>query len=32
MGIYALYKGDECLFIGTIYEIAKEYNIKIKEF
>lgn len=30
MGVYALYRGEECLFIGTIYEIAKEYSIKIE--
>lgn len=30
MGIYALYRGEECLFVGTIYEIAKKYNIKIE--
>lgn len=27
-GIYALYKGDEFLSLGTIKEIAKEMNIK----
>lgn len=25
---YALYKGDECLCIGTIKEIAKHQNVK----
>ncbi|ENY99355.1 hypothetical protein HMPREF1092_03241 [Clostridium thermobutyricum] len=28
MKIYALYRGEVCLSIGTIYEIAKEMNIK----
>lgn len=28
MKIYALYRGDECLSIGTIREIAKNLNIK----
>ena len=26
--IYALYKGEECLGIGTIKELAKELNVK----
>ena len=25
---YAVYKGDEFLFIGTIQEIATEFNVK----
>jgi hypothetical protein len=25
---YALYKGEECLAIGTIDEIAKQQNVK----
>lgn len=25
---YALYKGDDCLAIGTIKEIAKQMNVK----
>ena len=25
---YALYKGEECLAIGTIKEIAKKMNVK----
>lgn len=25
---YALYKGEECLAIGTIREIAKKMNVK----
>lgn len=27
---YALYKGEECLAIGTIDEIAKQQNVKWK--
>lgn len=27
---YALYKGDECLAIGTIKEIAEKMNVKPK--
>ena len=27
---YALYKGEECLAIGTIKEIAKKMNVKEK--
>lgn len=27
---YALYKGDECLVIGTIEEIAKHQKVKEK--
>lgn len=30
IGIYAMYKGEECLSIGTIYQIAKEFNIHVK--
>lgn len=26
--IYAVYKGDEFLFMGTIEEIAKHFNVK----
>lgn len=26
--VYAFYKGDDCLFIGTINEIADRFNIK----
>lgn len=32
---YALYKGEECLYIGTISEIAKELGVKentVKEY
>lgn len=25
---YAVYKGDELLFLGTVKEIAKEFNVK----
>ena len=28
--MYALYKGEELLCMGTIYQIAKEQNIAIK--
>ncbi|WP_173391474.1 hypothetical protein [Clostridium sp. Ade.TY] len=28
--MYALYKGEELLCMGTIYQIAKEQNIKVK--
>lgn len=27
---YALYKGEECLAIGTIKELAKQLNVKIR--
>lgn len=27
---YALYKGEECLAIGTLAEIAKEMKVKIR--
>lgn len=27
---YALYKGEKCLAIGTIKEIATQMNVKIK--
>ena len=27
---YALYKGEECLAIGTIKEIAEKMNVKYK--
>ena len=30
MGIYALYKGEQMLSTGTIYEIAKELNVKVR--
>lgn len=30
MGIYALYKGEQLLSTGTIYEIAKELNVEVK--
>lgn len=27
---YALYKGEECLFIGTAKQIAAEKNVKVE--
>lgn len=27
---YAMYKGDDCIAIGTIDEIAKRLNVKVK--
>lgn len=27
--MYALYKGDQLLSVGTIYQIANEMNVKI---
>ena len=27
---YAMYKGDDCIAIGTIEELAKKLNIKVK--
>lgn len=30
MTIYAMYKGEECLSIGTIYEVAEELNVKVE--
>ncbi len=27
---YAMYKGDECIAVGNIYQIAKKLNIKIE--
>ena len=27
---YALYKGEECLAVGTIEEIAKQQNVKVE--
>ena len=27
--IYAMYKGDECLAIGTLIQLSKALNIKI---
>lgn len=30
--VYALYKGEKCLSIGTSKEICKEMNISIKTF
>ena len=28
MKVYAMYKGEECLGIGTLRELAKELNVK----
>lgn len=28
--VYAMYKGEECLGIGTIKELAAQFNVKIK--
>ncbi len=30
MKIYALYKGDELLDVGTLEYLAKKFNVKIK--
>lgn len=30
LNIYALYKGEELLATGTIFEIAKKLNIKVQ--
>ena len=30
MGIFALYKGEQMLSTGTIYEIAQELNVEVK--
>ena len=30
--IYAMYKGEKCLAIGTSNEICKQMNIKMKTF
>ena len=27
---YALYKGEECLAIGTRKDLAKQFNVKLK--
>ena len=27
--IYAMYKGEECIAIGNVYQLAKELNVKI---
>lgn len=29
MKVYAMYKGEECLAIGNIYELAKALNVKV---
>ena len=28
--IYAMYKGDECLAMGTIIQLAKQLNVNIR--
>lgn len=28
--VYAMYKGEECLGIGTLIQLAKQLNIKYK--
>ena len=28
--IYALYKGDEILGVGTIYELASMFNVQLR--
>ena len=28
--MYALYKGEECLGIGTVYQLAQKFNVKIE--
>ena len=28
--MYALYKGEECMEVGTLYQIAQKYNIKLE--
>lgn len=30
MGIYALYKGEQMLSTGTIYEIAKDLGVEVR--
>ena len=30
--VYAMYKGEECLAIGTANEICKQMNLSIKTF
>ena len=27
---YAIYKGEECLAIGNVYQLAQKLNVKIK--
>ena len=31
MGIYALYKGEQMLSTGTIYEIANEVGVEVRK-
>ena len=28
--VYAMYKGDECLGIGTLIQLAKQFNVQYK--
>ena len=28
MKVYAMYKGDECLAVGTLIQLARDLNIK----
>ncbi|MBY7009540.1 hypothetical protein FDB15_08175 [Clostridium botulinum] len=28
--MYALYKGEECLGIGSIQELAKQFNVQLR--
>lgn len=28
--MYALYKGEECLGIGTIYQLSEKFNVKLE--
>lgn len=30
MGIFALYKGEEMLSTGTVYEIAKDLGVEVR--
>lgn len=30
MKVYAMYKGEECLGIGTIKELAEQFKVNIK--
>ena len=30
MGIFALYKGEEMLSTGTVYEIAKDLDVEVR--
>lgn len=28
--VYAMYKGDECLGIGTLIQLAKQFNVQYR--